>query len=311
MSGPQDSGVSIVVPVFQSTDSLLELVSRVNSTIHGPYEIIFVDDGSKRETWAVLSELASSDVRSIRLSRNYGQHAALLAGIRDAQYSIIVTVDDDLQHPPEEIPILLAALSEGMDVVYGVEKAMKQPLWRRATSTASKRAVASLLGAGTVRNISAFRVFRTRLRDGFAANVGPGVSIDALLGWSTSRITCVEVSHHAREHGHSNYNFSALVKYLFDVATGFSVVPLRLATRLGLLTTLFGLGMFSYVTIRVVANGSGVPGFPFLAASLAVFSGVQLFILGLLGEYIGRMHFRVMNRPSYVIAERTDEADVA
>jgi len=305
------SGISIVVPVYQSTDSLTELVQRAAESVNQPYEIIFVDDGSRSETWSVLRLLATDVVRCIRLSRNYGQHAALLAGIRAAQYPMIVTLDDDLQHPPEEIPHLVAALVSDVDVVYGVETITRQPLWRRITSTVSKRVISTLLGAGSIRQMTAFRAFRTRLRDGFSDNIGPGVSIDALLAWATSRMTTVEVAHHSRKYGESNYGFAGLVKYLFDIATGFSIVPLRLAIRLGIVTIVFGLSIFVFVIVRVIVQGSSVPGFPFIAASLAVFSGVQLFILGLLGEYIGRMHFRVMNRPSYVIAEWTDENPIS
>jgi len=308
MLSGETRGISVVVPVYQSTDSLPELVQRTAASVSSPYEVILVDDGSRPETWNVLRHMASDVVRCIRLSRNYGQHAALLAGIRAAEYPTIVTMDDDLQHPPEEIPRLVAALTADTDVVYGVETVVRQPLWRRTTSSISKRVVATLLGAGAVRQMTAFRAFRTRLRDGFNGNIGPGVSIDALLAWTTSRMTTVAVAHHRRKYGKSNYGFSGLVRYLLDVATGFSIVPLRLAIRLGITTIVFGLAIFVYVIVRVIAHGSSVPGFPFIAASLAVFSGVQLFILGLLGEYIGRMHFRVMNRPSYVIAERTDES---
>lgn len=304
-------GVSIVVPVYQSTNSLRELVERIGTVLPGGFEIIFVDDGSQKETWDQLRSLSSDVVRSIRLSRNFGQHAALLAGIRAARYSTIVTMDDDLQHPPEEIPKLLSSLTHDFDVVYGIEKTIRHAFWRRATSTISKRLVAVLLGAGVVKQMTAFRVFRTQLREGFSGNIGPGVSIDALLAWSTSRMNTVEVAHHSRKYGRSNYRFSGLVKYLFDIATGFSIVPLRIAIRLGVVTIVFGLAILAYVIMRVLIHGSSVPGFPFIAASLAIFSGVQLFILGLLGEYIGRMHFRVMNRPSYLIAERTDETSAS
>jgi glycosyltransferase involved in cell wall biosynthesis len=310
MNATDNGGVSVVVPVYQSTKSLPELVQRVGAVVQGRYEIVFVDDGSQEETWRQLRNLSSDAVRCIRLSRNYGQHAALLAGIRAARYSTIITMDDDLQHPPEEIPRLLSALESGVDVVYGVEKQVRQSFWRRATSSVSKRLIATLLGAGVARQMTAFRAFRAWLRDGFNENIGPGVSIDALLAWSTSRMGTVEVDHHTRKYGRSNYGFTGLVKYLFDIATGFSIVPLRLAVRLGLATIVFGLTIFVYVIVRVIVHGSSVPGFPFIAASLAVFSGVQLLILGLLGEYIGRMHFRVMNRPSYLIAERTDQNPV-
>jgi glycosyltransferase involved in cell wall biosynthesis len=308
MPTPHDA-VSVVVPVFKSTDTLVELVARVYAALPDRrFEIILVDDGSPPETWETIGRIAAGApmVRGIRLSRNAGQHSALLAGVRAARYPNIVTIDDDLQNPPEEIPCLLAALDEGADVVYGVPRNVAQRHWRRSSSLVSRTLMSSALGAENAARMSSFRAFRTRLRDGFDGELGPSVALDALLSWSTSTFASVEVDHHSRKEGKSNYNFRKLLRFAMDTATGYSTVPLQVATALGMLTALFGIGVLVWVIGRLIISGTSVPGFPFLASIIAVFAGVQLVTLGVIGEYLARMHFRVMRKPSYVVAEVLD-----
>jgi len=285
-----------------------ELVERITYVLSPGDEILLVDDGSENGTWDVIVQLATPTVIGVRLARNYGQHAALLAGIRTARNEIVVTIDDDLQNPPEEIPTLLQRLDESVDVVYGVPKVIRQRWWRRLSSRTAKLIMRASLGFDHARGISSFRALRTSLRDSFSGNLGPGVSLDALLNWATSRFASVEVEHHERSEGRSNYNFRKLFRFMLDTATGFSTVPLRLATALGLTTVLLSIGVLAWVLGRPLLTGDSVPGFPFLAATIAIFSGVQLVVLGILGQYIGRMHFRVMNKPTYTIADRTDIA---
>lgn len=271
-------------------------------------EVVFIDDGNADKTWSTLLEIARVHpfVRAIRLSRNVGQHAALLAGVREARHPVIATLDDDLQNPPEELAHLLKALTDDVDVVYGVPRKIKQPIWRSVASVTAKRLMQKALGFSSAVDISSFRVFRSQLRDGFNNDLGPGVSLDALLSWSTSRFTSVEVEHQERKTGKSNYNFWKLFRFMLDTVTGFSTVPLRLATGLGLTTIALSVGVLIWVLGRPLITGESVPGFPFLAATIAIFSGTQLLVLGVIGQYIGRMHFRVMNKPTYTIAERTE-----
>jgi undecaprenyl-phosphate 4-deoxy-4-formamido-L-arabinose transferase len=286
------------------------LVERVcaSSWFNNDSEIIVVDDGNLDSTWNVIGELARQNrrVRGFRLGRNSGQHAALLAGVRQAKNPVIVTLDDDLQNPPEEVPNLLQALTEDVDVVYGLPTRAKQSTWRNISSVGSKVLMRYTLGFLRATDISAFRVFRTKLRDSFDRDLGPGVSLDALLNWATTRFASVEVRHDSRAQGESNYNFRKLLRFMLDTATGYSTVPLRFATSLGLVTVTLSLGILGWVLWRPLFTGESVPGFPFLAATIAIFSGVQLIVLGVLGQYIGRMHFRVMNKPTYTIADRTD-----
>lgn len=308
---PAPLTLSVVVPVYRSEASLPPLVQRLQPVLAASaaaFELVLVNDGSPDRSWEVIETLAAKNpwVRGICLMRNYGQHNALLCGIRAARHEIIVTMDDDLQHPPEEIPKLLAALAEGYDVVYGTPKAEQHGLWRDAASQLTKLALQSATGAKTARNASAFRAFRTRVRNAFADYRSPFISIDVLLTWGTTRFTAIPVEHNPREIGASNYTFGKLATHALNMLTGYSVAPLRLASLVGFCFTLFGLAMLAYVLISyVVRGGTTSPGFPFLASAIAIFSGAQLFALGIIGEYIARMHFRTMDRPAYIQRTQT------
>ena len=301
-------GLSIVVPVFRSEKTLNELVNRITNSISDKsVEIILIDDASGDGTWTTICSIArqNSMVTGIRLGRNSGQHGALLAGVRAAKFQTVVTLDDDLQNPPEEINKLIDALVPGVDVVYGVSTEVKQNFYRRAGSKLVRKFFASVLGFNSAVSMSSFRTFRTVLREGFNTALGPNVSLDALLTWSTTRFTVVEVKHDERKVGDSHYTFRKLIRFMIDMATGYSALPLRLASALGFLTISFGAVLLVYVIGRPIITGERVQGFPMLASTIIIFSGVQIFLLGILGEYIGRMHFRVMNKPTYMVAETT------
>ncbi len=298
--------VSVVIPVYNSGQALSELIQRlmpVLAAVTFESEVILVNDGSRDNSWAEVESLVRTvpGVRGIDLTRNFGQHNALLAGIRTARYDLVVTMDDDLQHPPEEIPKLLAAMTEGVDLVYGVAAEEEHGFWRNASSRLAKAAMASSMGASTAKIVSAFRLFRTDLRDSFETTADPFVSIDVLLSWVTGRVASADVQMEARRYGESNYTFRRLVRHAVNMATGYSTIPLRLVSWVGLGFALFGVVVFLYVIAVFVIEGGSVPGFPFLAAMIALLSGAQLFALGIIGEYLGRMHFRSMQRPAYAI----------
>ena len=297
--------LSVVTPVYNGEASVAELCRRLAEVlprVSAQHEIILVNDGSRDRSWEMISELSSSTptVRGLNLMRNYGQHNALLCGIRAAKYEVVVTMDDDLQHPPEEIPRLLARLEEGFDVVYGAPKAEQNGLLRALASRITRLALSTAIGSEVAKNVSAFRVFRTRLRDAFADYQSPFVSIDVLLTWATTRFGAITVPFQPRYCGSSNYTFTKLVRHALDMMTGFSSAPLQLASLIGFSFTLFGIGVLIYVVGRYFLEGS-IPGFPFLASIIAIFSGAQLFALGVIGEYLARMHFRSMKRPAYVV----------
>ncbi|WKZ47588.1 MAG: glycosyltransferase family 2 protein [Anaerolineales bacterium] len=298
--------ISVVVPVYRGAaliESLVERLAKSLPKFSKKYEVLLVNDGSPDDSWAVIQNLARKYkwVRGIRLMRNYGQHNATLCGVRAAQYEVTVTMDQDLQHPPEEIPILLAEMEKGFDVVYGAPKKLPQGFWRNVLTANIKRILARVMGIPSVKNISAFRAFRTELRNAFTNFQSPTLIIDVLLSWGASKFTSVEVEIEKPEE-RSNYRFSNLVKAALLILTGYSTTPLRLASVIGFVMTLFGLGVFIYVTYIYFALGS-LPGFPFLASIIALFSGAQLFALGIFGEYLARMFDRSMDRPAYIIHE--------
>lgn len=304
------SGISVVIPVYNSQGSLPPLIERllpVLASLTPSHEVILINDGSRDQSWQVIEHLHTTypAVRGINMMRNYGQHNALLCGIRMARYDILITMDDDLQHPPEEIPALLEKLNEGHDVVYGTPRQEQHGIWRDIASHITKIALQRAMGTETARNISAFRAIRTQLRHAFADYRGAFVSIDVLLTWASTRFTAIPVRHDQRTIGASNYTFRKLVRHAFNMITGFSTLPLKLASMIGFVFTLFGLTVLTYVLGRYLLHGSVVPGFAFLASIIAIFSGAQLFALGIIGEYLARMHFRVMDRPSYVIRQQT------
>lgn len=302
--------ISVVIPVYRSAESLPELHRRLAGVFAGrsqAFEILFVEDCGGDFSWEVIKAICQEDsrVRGLRMSRNYGQHNALLCGIRAARGEVVVTIDDDLQHPPEEVPKLLDKLEEGFDVVYGPPEREQHGLLRDLASQITKMALEGAMGAANARQVSALRAFRTELRDAFADYRSPTVNIDVLLTWASNRFAAVPVRHEPRKFGESGYTTRKLVRHALNMMTGFSTRPLQLASLMGFGFALFGVAILAYVVVSWLLHGSSVPGFAFLASIIAIFSGVQLLAIGIIGEYLARMHFRTMERPPYAVREQT------
>jgi glycosyltransferase involved in cell wall biosynthesis len=311
-----NSTYSVVVPVYNARTNLDALIKRLDNVmagLGGEYEAILVNDGSSDGSWQEIRRLCATFpwVRGINLMRNYGQHNALLAGVQHALHSIIITIDDDFQHPPEEIPKLLTALDEGWDVVYGKPKKRSHDLWRNVSSKVIKSVLKIVLGAEMGNHSSAFRAFRAELRRGFVSFAGAELSMDVLLSWSSKNVTHVLVEHSPRHAGMSGYTFSKLMLLALELLTGYSALPLRIASALGLSTSVLGIGMFVYIVVRRFMQTAYTPGFAFLAAEIALFAGMQMFAIGVIGEYIARLHFRTMGKPPYVIKEEIGENAVS
>ena len=224
--------ISVVVSVYNSQETLEELVQRLDVVLQQSAErseIILVNDGSRDRSWQVAAALAGryATIRGIDLIQNYGQHNALLAGIRATNSELICTIDDDLQHPPEEIPKLLARVLEGYDVVYGSSQAQQSPLWRRRASQLARLFFKRALSGTMSTKASGFRVFRASLRDTFHGYHLPFVSIDLLLMSATTCASSVEVMHYPRRRGSSGYSVRKLVMHALGIAIGLSVVQLR------------------------------------------------------------------------------------
>jgi undecaprenyl-phosphate 4-deoxy-4-formamido-L-arabinose transferase len=305
------SGVSVVVPVFNSEGTLPALVDgivKVLESLEHDFEILLIDDGSADGSSAEIKRLALSDPRivGVHLSRNYGQHNATLCGVRLARYQTTVTMDDDLQHPPSEIPRLIRKVEEGWDVVYGCPEKGRHGIVRGVLARLTKTVVGRATGLQRVMQQSPFRALRTELRGAFADFVGPDVLIDVLLGWGTTSFGSVTVDYRPRYRGRSNYTLKRLFDMGLLVLTGYSTAPLRVASWIGFGLTVFGVAVLTYAVVLAVFFGS-IPGFPFLASLISIFSGAQLFALGVFGEYLTRIFNRALGRPTYVIRETTPE----
>src|SRR5262245_14975242 len=298
--------ISVVVAVYNAERSLALLVERLEKSLTAiglPFEVILVNDGSRDESWRIVQDLAGRRawLGGIDLSRNFGQHNALLCGVRAARYTAVVTLDDDLQNPPEEIAKLVERLAAGFDVVYGSPEREQHGFWRDLASQSTKLVLGGVLGAATARQVCGFRIFRTRLRDAFDEYSGPSVNVDVLLTWATTRFAAIKLRHEPRQFGASTYTFAKLTAHTVNMLTGFSTLPLQIASILGFALTVLGVILFAFVIARYLIHGVVVPGFTFLASVIVIFSGAQLFTLGLIGEYLARMHFRIMRQPSYAI----------
>ena len=296
---------SVVIPVYRGEHTLEPLVERLATvlpTCAEEYEVVFVSDGTPDQSWNVIEVLTQkfSWVRGINLMRNFGQENATLCGIREACYEIIVTMDDDLQHDPADLPKLIAKLNEGYDVVYGVPRVRNQIWWKSILSAIVKWAISSVMGVSSIRDISAYKAFRAELKQAFNSITSHDVQIDVLLSWGATRFASVEIEESPRTVGTSNYNFTKLVKVSLLVLTNYTTFPLRVASIFGFLFTLVGFFVLLYV-IGVYFTVGSIPGFTFIISAVTIFSGVQLFALGIIGEYLARMFERSSGRPPYVI----------
>lgn len=306
-------GLSVVIPCYKSAATLPELARRLVEVLGAtsePFEVILVIDGSPDNTWDVASGLAAqhAEVSAIRLSRNYGQHNALLAGIRSARHATLVTMDDDLQHPPEQVPELLGSLGPDIDLVYGIPIVEEHGAFRSLASRSVKRLMALGLGIADASNISAFRAFRTRLRDAFVGLDGPHASIDVALSWATARTTSAAVHMDRRAEGESNYSFRLLVRHAVNTMLGYSTLPLRLVGYLGLVCGGMGVILFAVVLWQFFSGTTTVQGFTTVASMVAIFSGAQMVALGIVGEYIARIHSENLGRPTYVVSETAGDS---
>lgn len=305
--------VSVVVPCYRSAQTLPELARElvvaldelVNARTVSAWETVLVIDGSPDNVAEVASTIADSDThfRVVELRRNFGQHNALVAGIRSARHEVIITMDDDLQHRADQIGLLLAALNDETDLVYGVPETEEHGTFRSAASRFIKWSLA-LAGVPNAGLVGAFRAFRTELRDGFATIGDPQVNLDVVLSWVTSGVRAQRVRMDRRVHGRSSYSIRGLIRHAMNMITGYGTIPLRLATYLGLLCGLLGVALLAAVLVQFFIGATTIPGFTTTVAVISLFAAAQMISIGIIGEYLGRQHFRSMQRPMYVVRER-------
>ena len=307
-SQPPADGVTVVVPVFGGLETLPELVRQVIAVMRAAersVEIVLVDDSGSDESWSAVRSVtdAHPGVRSIRLARNFGQHNALLCGIRAATMPIVVTVDDDLQHPPAEIPRLLDRLvGDELDLVYGRPRHAANGGIRHAASYLVRWAISHQPDAGVARSVSGFRALRTELRDHFAAASGPAVNLDVLLSWGAARYGEVDVDSAPRTSGRSSYSVRRLMRHAIGMITDFSTWPLQLIGLSGVAGVL--VSTVALVVLGVLAlAGTTVTSAWVVVATMVWCSSMLLFALGVVAEYVGAVHMRLLRPEPYLVAE--------
>lgn len=305
---PEKIFVSVVVPLFNEVETLNSLhhrLSRTLSALKQSYEIVYVDDGSSDGTADLLRILHASDsaVRVIRFNRNYGQHAAVLAGFEKAQGEVIVTLDGDLQNPPEEIPKLLEKISEGHDVVGGWRVEREDHLLRRFSSFLVNRMTSLIVGVRMKDYGCMLRAYRRQVVEQICKSQEAASFIPALANCFAGSVAEIPVVHSTRESGRSKYSPFRLLRLNFDLLTGFSLLPIQFVGLAGVLISFLGLAFALFLGIRRLLVGPEVEGVFTLFAILFFFIGLQILALGLIGEYIGRIYMEVRRRPRYVIKE--------
>jgi undecaprenyl-phosphate 4-deoxy-4-formamido-L-arabinose transferase len=303
--------LSVVIPVYRSEATLPELYRRLVQALEPvttAFEIIFVEDDGGDDSWQLITQIAFADsrVRGIRLSRNFGQHAATICGLGQARGQWVATLDDDLEQEPEYLPKLYEKALEGHDLVYGVYPERTHSAWRNITSQLARwmfsKAIPSLNYAYT-----SYRLIRGDIARALTQFDSPFPFVDGYLSWLTRRYATVEVLHGARTSGRSNYTFRKLLAHTLNIFVTFSDLPLKLATWIGLLFFFIGMGWLGFILVGRLLGLITVSGFSSIMAAIIGFGGIQLLILGIFGEYLGRMNFKSSRKPLFLIGQTTGD----
>lgn len=317
-SGPGDTSppaprkltrCSVVVPAFNEQDSLEPLhdrLTRVLTGIGADYDIIFVDDGSTDRTLAVIHKLASADprVRYVSFARNFGHEAASTAGLDRADGDVVVLMDADLQDPPELIPEMIDKWRQGHDVVYAQRRRRTgESMFKRLTAWAFYRTLNAVTPTTIPPDTGDFRLMDRRVVAQFRRMRETNRFVRGMVSWVGHRQTAVQFDRPARHAGEAKYGLFKLIMLSLDATMGFSTFPLRVATVLGLVTTAAALIAGLVVVINKLVYGLPVEGYALLATGMFFLGGVQMLLLGILGEYTGRIYTQVQQRPLYVVKE--------
>jgi undecaprenyl-phosphate 4-deoxy-4-formamido-L-arabinose transferase len=302
--------LSVVIPVFNEEENLPELLDRLTATLvplDRTYEVVFVNDGSRDRSIVLLQEASARDPHLVVVdfNRNYGQHAAVFAGFEACRGEIVVTLDADLQNPPEEIPKLVAKMEEGYDVVGSVRVHRQDPLLRRVASRIINRMTAVATGVQLSDYGCMLRAYSRPVVKILASSQEISTFIPVLADLYAGRVTEIPVAHDERHHGDSKYSVWKLIRLQFDLMTSFSVLPLRFTMGVGVaMAALSMLLALILIAGRLIWGQSwAVSGVFTLFAVVFCFLGVQLFAIGLLGEYVGRIYQQVRDRPRFVVRQ--------
>jgi polyisoprenyl-phosphate glycosyltransferase len=303
--------LSVVIPVYHGASTLPALVPQLVDVLESlgrSFEILLVDDGSRDGSWKVINELQAAypgRVIAIQLMRNYGQHNALMAGFRQTRGALIITMDEDLQHPPSEVPKLIQAIeARQLDVVYGSYDTKKHAGWRNLGSTLISSFYRQVFRIQV--HPTAFRIIRRKLLECIFSYSLNYTYIDGLLAWNTDRVGEIEVMHRERGGGRSGYSLPKLLLLALNLFTNFSLIPLQFVSFCGIASSMGGITLAFFYLLKYLIFGISAPGFATIVIIMLVQGGITLLALGIMGEYIGRLHLNVNRKPQYSIREIVD-----
>jgi len=298
--------ISVLIPVLNEEESLQELHQRLYETLEGikrTYEIIYINDGSTDGTQMILEDIHNryKNVKVIEFNRNYGQHMALFAGFQSSKGDIVITIDADLQNPPEEIPKLVQKIEEGYEVVGTYRKNRRDSLFRRIPSFIVNKITSRIVGVKLKDYGCMLRAYRRNIIDYINMCTETSSFIPALANIFAKKIIEIEVAHEERKRGTSKYSLFKLFRLNFDLMTSFSLLPIQFFSMLGVVIALLGLLFAIFLFVRRLIVGPEVEGTFTLFAILFFFIGIQIFAIGIIGEYIGRIYQEVRRRPRFII----------
>jgi len=303
--------VSVVIPVFNEELVLHEFYPRLKKEAESwgkSYELLFVDDGSTDNSFELICKWKKidSNIRVIKFTRNFGQQAAVLAGFRESRGNIVVQIDSDLQNPPEEIKRLLGAFTDEVDLVVTIPRKRRDSALRILGSKVLHSLAQALFGNRFKLNLSSFRAMRRSVLEKIDQCQDRSRYMAVLMSWMAVPTVYVEVDHHLRKTGQTKYGVLPLLRLTWDLITGYSNFPLRLVTYLGLLGAGLGFAIMMFLLYQRLVAGILIEGFVVLSAVFSFFAGVQLLSIGFLGEYLGRVHLQIQNRPDYIVHKVID-----
>jgi dolichol-phosphate mannosyltransferase len=310
----EDRELSVVVPAFNEEENIVPMYERLVAALEGKVkalEIVFVDDGSGDQTWAQVQAVAAADPRvtGIRFARNFGHQAALTAGVDAARGRAVVIIDGDLQDPPEVIPEMIDRWRDGFEVVYAQRDEREGESWfKRSTAALYYRLLQRVSNVTIPLDTGDFRLMGPRAAAAFRSLPERNRFIRGLVSWIGFPQTAVRYRRHARRAGETKYPVRKMLRFALDGITSFSFFPLRLATWAGFAVSLFA---FMYIVVVLILKAVGISwsGYTSLMASILFLGGVQLLMIGIMGEYLARIFDEVKRRPLYLVGERTDDVE--
>ena len=300
--------ISIIIPIYNEEENLKELYKRlfkVLLNLRKTYEMIFVDDGSTDKSFEILNELHKIDnnVKIIQFSRNFGHHIAITAGLDHCTGKLVVLMDGDLQDQPEEIPKLLNKLNKGYDIVYGIKKNRQDKLFKRITSKIFVFLIKKIIQEKIEINNTIFRIMKRKVVLELNKCRETNRYIIGLFGYVGFKQTGIEINHNKRFRGKTKYSLFKMLKLTFDAVFSFSILPLRMTTLIGISISLISFILGTYFILKKIIYSTAISGWSSLIVSIFFLGGIQLIMIGILGEYIGRNYIETKKRPLYSINE--------